>query len=221
MSRNIITIGIDPGKTGALAVVLNGRTLVQLHRTTTMGVGRAASYDHCTMNSAVAPFAPIPPHQWEEDIDAQLVRLEQGNAMKDEALFYEAVAQLKVLYNRRQSTIKDACALAILETQMARHGEGPSHILTNGKGWGIWIGLLAANGVPFESVKPRAWQTAMGVFATNAKGTSPEKAARDKKARHCSAALKLFPGAMIGTHHGSADAVLMAVYGYRRYVGEV
>jgi hypothetical protein len=104
---------------------------------------------------------------------------------------------------------------ATIENQIALPGQGLSSTLQTGKGFGIWLGLLAGLEVPFQVVHARAWQTKL--FA----GTSPKL---DTKARSEIVAKRLFPIAdfrrserAIKASDGLTDAACIAEFGRRTH----
>lgn len=80
---------------------------------------------------------------------------------------------------------------------------------------GLWEGLLAGLGIPYELVAPRSWQS---VMLRDVSGS-------DTKQRALIAAQRLFPGFDFRAsersrkaHDGIVDAALIAEYGRRRLV---
>ena len=78
---------------------------------------------------------------------------------------------------------------------------------------GLWEGMLAGLGIPYELVSPRSWQSAM---LRDVQGS-------DTKQRALIAAQRLFPGHDFRAtersrkaHDGIVDAALIAEYGRRR-----
>lgn len=90
----------------------------------------------------------------------------------------------------------------IIESVHAMPGQGVTSMFTFGMGFGIWLGIIAALGVPMELATPQAWKKAYGLI-------SDKEAARAK-------ALQLFPcqsGSLKSKkHHGRAEALLLAEY---------
>lgn len=98
--------------------------------------------------------------------------------------------------------------IAIMENVHAFPGQGVSSMFKLGVGSGIWMGILASLGIPFEKVSPVTWKKAM------LPGMGKEKDAARAKA------IQLFPDV---THklskkkdHGKAEAMLLAEYMKRR-----
>lgn len=78
---------------------------------------------------------------------------------------------------------------------------------------GLWEGMLAGLGIPYELISPRSWQSAM---LRDVQGS-------DTKQRALIAAQRLFPGQdwraserARKAHDGMVDAALIAEYGRRR-----
>ncbi len=205
----IITIGIDPGKTGAVAVVGNGRELLSLEKTPMIG----SNYNVNLMSNLVGPWGAPPSGDWSDALCDALLAADVADEVAEHDRYVEAVYTLVA---RRAAETKRCCQLAIIERQAAFKVEGPTAILTTGRGWGIWLGLLTANRVPYEEVSSAAWQRSMGVYGVG-KGKDGKKDDKKKKAAHVAAASRLFPGLnLLASQHGKADALLMAVYAYRR-----
>lgn len=76
-----------------------------------------------------------------------------------------------------------------------------------GEGFGLWQGLLAGLGIPFDLATPQAWKKSMLA------GAGKEKDAARIRAQ------QLFPGVELHLkkHHGRAEALLIAEY--RRRIG--
>ena len=96
-----------------------------------------------------------------------------------------------------------------IERVGARPGQGVTSMFTFGKGFGIWLGLLAALGVPYDLVTPQKWQKALGVAGD--------------KGSHRLRASQLFPSLAhelrLASHDGRADALLLAEFMRRQYAG--
>lgn len=84
--------------------------------------------------------------------------------------------------------------------------QGVVSSFTFGKGFGLWIGLLAGVGIPFDLVEPTRWKKAL------LDGMPKEKDASRVRAQ------QLFPGAELNLkkHHGRGDALLIAEYRRRQ-----
>ena len=77
-----------------------------------------------------------------------------------------------------------------------------------GMGFGVWIGVLAALGIPYQLVHPATWKRAL--LADMQKGKDASRVKAKQLYPHVAEELKLVK------HHGRADALLLAVYG-RQY----
>ena len=101
---------------------------------------------------------------------------------------------------------------AALEKVSAMPKQGVSSMFKFGTNFGIWKGILAAFMIPFEEVRPQAWQK--GVISK----------AQDKKPA-LAAAGRMFPKAELtgprgGGKDGRADALLIADYARRQFAVE-
>lgn len=104
---------------------------------------------------------------------------------------------------------------ATIENQIAMPGQGLSSTLQTGKGYGIWLGLLAGLEIPFQVVHAKSWQTKL--FS----GTSTKL---DTKARSEIVAKRLFPRAdfrrserATKASDGLTDAACIAEFGRRTH----
>jgi crossover junction endodeoxyribonuclease RuvC len=93
-----------------------------------------------------------------------------------------------------------------IEKVGAMPGQGVTSMFGFGKGFGLWLGILAALNIPYTLVTPQAWKKLMMM------GQSDKDAARGR-------AQQLFPhvaGLMTRKKDiGRADALLIAEYGRR------
>jgi len=109
----------------------------------------------------------------------------------------------------------DQPVFVVIEAQLARKGKvvpGLTSVLNTGRGWGLWEGITAALGLPFDAkVSPSAWTAKMGVTG--------DKATHVRRAMELLPSLDLMPGKRTTPHHGLADAGLLAVYGARYLIG--
>ena len=145
----MIYIGIDPGTSGALAMISEGRA------------------------AKVIPWSP--------------------------EAYRDALAGV---------SLANEYAIACLEKVGAMPGQGVTGMFNFGKNYGHIIGLLEANGIPYELVTPKKWQKEFGVTDKN---SSIEVCKR------------LFPGVSLRRTErcrkdddGLAEALLMAEYARRR-----
>ena len=100
---------------------------------------------------------------------------------------------------------------AVIEKVGAMPGQGVTSMFTFGKGYGSWLGLLAAHGIAFQEVHPNTWKKAMLESVGKDKGASINRAAS------LFPALSLVPDGCRTPHDGMAEAVLLAEYGRRMY----
>jgi len=90
---------------------------------------------------------------------------------------------------------------AYLETVHSSPQMGVKSAFTFGNGYGHLEMALTAAGIPFERVRPQAWQKEMGCLTKGDKNVSKRKAQ------------ELFPGTKVT--HAIADSMLIAAYGER------
>ena len=93
-----------------------------------------------------------------------------------------------------------------IESVGSRPGQGVASMFGFGKGYGLWIGIIAALEIPYTLVTPQAWKKAI------MQGISDKDAARGK-------AMQLYPAKSKELSRkkdiGRADALLIAEYGRR------
>jgi len=107
----------------------------------------------------------------------------------------------------------DGCELhATIEAQSARPGQGVTSMFSAGKGFGLWLGILAALNVPYTLVTPQRWKAAMLDGMARDKDASRLRATQLWPALAAQLALK--------KHHGRAEALLIAEHGRRVYSGK-
>lgn len=106
----------------------------------------------------------------------------------------------------------------IIENQISMPGQGLTSTLQTGKGFGIWLGLLAGLGIPYQIVGAKQWQTKLFTGV---------KAKLDTKEKSEIIAKRLFPGVDFRksdrarvANDGLTDAILMAEYGKRLLGGK-
>lgn len=96
----------------------------------------------------------------------------------------------------------DAVAVeAVIEHVWSSPQQGVRSAFTMGEGLGVWLGVLAALGIPVRWVTPRAWKKAVGL-----------QVGADKEASRA-VALRLFPACAQALSrkkdHGRAEALLI------------
>jgi len=82
--------------------------------------------------------------------------------------------------------IKDATGVCI-ESQQAFPGQGSVSMFNTGKGYGIYLGILAANNIPITIVRPKKWQ---GYYEIKGDKNNPKAT----KQQSYQIAMKCFPG---------------------------
>jgi len=93
-------------------------------------------------------------------------------------------------------------SFAILESVHSMPKQGVASSFSFGRGFGLWEGILAALGIPYQLVAPQTWKAVM-----------LRDMPKDKNAAKLQAA-RLWPELGKLTH-GEAEALLMAEYGRR------
>lgn len=95
-------------------------------------------------------------------------------------------------------------ALAYVEQQSARPGQGVTSTFATGYGAGMWDAMLTAFGIPHVVVRPQKWRAVAGLRVWP-KGTKTAAIKADVR----TVAARRFPGVAIHLDH--ADAVMLAV----------
>lgn len=116
---------------------------------------------------------------------------------------YDVQGMLDILVKAKES----GKTYAILENVHSMPGQGVSSTFDFGKGFGIWIGILAALKIPHTLVSPVRWKKAMLADMTQDKGVS-----RTRVQQLFPDQAELFAKVK---DDGRAEAVLMAEYGRR------
>jgi hypothetical protein len=106
----------------------------------------------------------------------------------------------------------DFSVYAVLEHAQAFPGEGVSTSFSAGRSYGAIEGMLVALRIPYEIVRPQAWQAVVlkGVDGVDTKARAILRAQRAVPA------LDLTPGRSQKPHTGLADAACLALYGLTR-----
>lgn len=108
-----------------------------------------------------------------------------------------------------------AKVIATIENQISMPGQGLTSTLQTGKGFGIWLGLLAGMNIPYQVVAARQWQVKLftGVKAT-----------LDTKEKSEIIAKRLFPTTdfrksdrAFKANDGLTDAACIAEFGRRTH----
>lgn len=99
-------------------------------------------------------------------------------------------------------------AFAVLERASAMPGQGVSSMFHFGRGYGMWLALLAVAGIPHQVVHPRVWTKVMLAGAPG-----------DGKDRAVAVAKRLFPSWQVKFKYELewADSILLAEYARRIY----
>lgn len=159
-------IGIDPGTTGAVAIIDATGGIPELIDTPTAEVVRNKKKKNDYMPSEMARI--LMPYSTDSAESSAHVYIEQVSAMP---------------------------------------GNGATSMFGFGKGFGIWLGILAAYAIPYTLVTPQAWKKIMMA------GMSSEKDAARVRA------IQLYPELSDQLRRkkdiGRADALLIAAYGMK------
>jgi crossover junction endodeoxyribonuclease RuvC len=99
-------------------------------------------------------------------------------------------------------------ALVVIEKQHSMPLQGVASTFSTGMGYGMWLGIVGAFGIPLQVVGARAWQkrVLLGV-----PGEGKGRAVLLAKQRF--PGVDLTPGKKRKPHDGIADAVCIAAYG--------
>lgn len=130
--------------------------------------------------------------------DTPITQVKSGKKTKNEYLPSE-MAGLLSGYTSQNCHV-------FIESVHSMPGQGVSSSFNFGKGFGIWIGILAALKLPYTLATPQAWKKLL------MQGMKDKDAARIR-------AQELFPGCVSQLSRkkdiGRADALLIAEYGRR------
>jgi hypothetical protein len=157
-----VYIGIDPGLSGALAVLAPDGTLQALWDTPVLTLkvvrGTKHQYDVPGMVALLQPYAGAGLH-------------------------------------------------VVIEESQAMPGQGVRSMFTCGYGYGLWLGILGALRIPYTPIRPMVWKKAFSL-------------GKDKEQARLRA-MQLFPGAdlRLKRHHGRAEALLLASWGWQQTPG--
>jgi len=125
---------------------------------------------------------------------------------------YDIQSMKQILWS---ADLGDEARFATIENQISMPGQGLTSTLQTGKGFGIWLGLLAGLEIPHQVVAASSWQRKL---FTGVKGNL------DTKAKSEVVAKRLFPNADFRksdrarvANDGLTDAACIAEYGRRTY----
>ncbi len=109
---------------------------------------------------------------------------------------------------------------AVGAARVAGRQQGGTSMFSFGKGYGIWLGIIATLGLPRIDVKPQAWTKEL--LAGMPKPEDPKLRPAARKANAVQRALALWPEIPIKfkADWAMADAALIAEYARRRHVGK-
>lgn len=172
----MIYIGIDPGITGAVAVIEENNNVI-LFDTPTNQIKKTGK-----TKSGKERFA-------KEYSESEMARIFTGLAV-----IVKAISENNIH--------------VFVEKVHAMPGEGAVGAFSFGKGYGMWLGIMAALKIPYTLVTPQAWKKAM------MQGICDKDAARGRAQQlypHLSAELRF------KNNIGRADAILIAEFGRRSF----
>lgn len=131
---------------------------------------------------------------------------------------YDIQEMKRILQKYDIPGIVEAKIFAVIENQISMPGQGLTSTLQTGKGFGIWLGLLAGLNIPFQVVSARQWQSKL-FTGVNGK--------LDTKDKSEVVAKRLFPTADFRksalarvANDGLTDAACIAEYARRIHTGE-
>lgn len=97
--------------------------------------------------------------------------------------------------------LKEYPLVCFLEKVHSMPKQGVRSTFTFGENFGMYIGILTALKIPYQTVSPGTWQRSLGCLSKGDKNVTKRKAQ------------ELFP--MLTITHATADALLIAEYGRR------
>ncbi|MCJ7760692.1 hypothetical protein MUP59_06065 [Candidatus Bathyarchaeota archaeon] len=122
----------------------------------------------------------------------------------------EMVGRLRFLLAKAGTHGMNCGTSIILEKAQSMPKQGVVSTFKTGEGFGLWKGILAALGCPYEVIATKVWQKRVMVGVTGL----------DPKAKSISRCQRLFPGlpltkpkGKVASLDGRADAALIAYYG--------
>jgi crossover junction endodeoxyribonuclease RuvC len=163
----MIVLGVDPGKDGAIAVIREEVKSITFHDIPTLftGVGGKRDYDVHEMASIMRTIGEP--------------------------------QQMQVILERQQA----------MPPHMQGRTQGVATSFQIGVGYGVWLGLLGALGIPFLTVLPATWKKVM--LSDMPKGKEASRAKAKQMFPQAAEDLKLVK------HHNRAEALLICEFGRR------
>lgn len=204
-----LSIGVDPGKKGAVVALLDGT--VPFHVECTPMV--KSQYDSQKMAELLRRFMTLMPSSNQQANAVLKMVFEVMGKKAEEGLTHELNRVYNAMLEINPTYTNVVC---ILERQHAERGEGVSSVFTNGTGYGLWQGMLQALNIPHQIVTPTRWCRSLNIPPPKKKGDKTEHILACKRLLP---EIDLRPGRRTKDHDGIADAALMAHYGHRLLVG--
>lgn len=138
--------------------------------------------------------------------DTPTVQIKSGKKTKNQQDVYAIVTLLRTLVEGKDVmvVIEKVNAMPGMGKDGERQTIGATSAFNFGMGYGQWLGILAALGIPHQTVHPRTWKSFMMADMGKEKDASRVKA------------MQLFPWSAKDLarkkDHGRADALLMAAW---------
>lgn len=143
--------------------------------------------------------------------DTPTLNVKVGKNFKNVLDAYRMVEILKMLSEGRE-------VMVTIEKVQAMPGGGErtmgaTSAFSFGMGFGLWLGILAALGLPHQQIHPATWKSKV------MSGMGKEKDASRLRA------MQLYPRAAkdlsLKKHHGRADALMLARFSWLTYGGQI
>ena len=135
--------------------------------------------------------------------DTPFIEIKKGKKKKNDYL----PAEMARIVEKLDDNLDDDPVHAFIEQVGAMPNQGVTSMFNFGKGYGMWIGILAALEIPYTFVTPQAWKKEL------MQGISDKNASRLR-------AQQLYPSISdqlkLKKHDGRAEALLIAEYGRRQ-----
>lgn len=209
----MITIGIDPGKSGGIAVLRNGSHVVELipmpHDTPTTRVG---DYNLPALRDIFGRYGN--PSRYETALSHATLARQRLDDPPEDVDYQEELRRLVRLVKCADDIIVSRATRVMLEKQAPMRGQGKSDgvkaAFYTGEGWGTLKTILFCCGLGYETVAAGSWQRKFGLTGLKLEGP-------DKKRAHIAEAKRQFPEVadqLTVSKDGLADALLIAKYAW-------
>jgi len=140
------------------------------------------------------------------DSDRTMIKLVPVPVIKIKKGHDYDIAEMKHMLS--EITTLNEVGICVIEKAQAMPGQGVTSMFTIGKGYGIWLGLLTAIGIPFIEISPRVWTRRL-LIGVGGEG----------KERNYKASRQLFPEWQVKFkyEHEWCDSLLLAEYARLTY----